>query len=172
MPKNRNPFSEEIASVLTRPLDEIEFSVRTSNCLKENGILVYGELVRTTEGTLRTNSKVTDRVITEIKTVLAKDGYQLGQNISLLLTPEEYMGYKLIVSSTTERHVEALKRSKTSSRQDLSRKEKTSKAETGLDAASFRALAKAISEVVENWPDAEFRNKQLALLREVETLKS
>lgn len=66
---------------LFRDIDQLELSVRTYNCLKNEGIRFIGELVQRTEAELLYTPNFGRRSLSEIKEVLAQIGLSLGQTI-------------------------------------------------------------------------------------------
>ena len=67
---------------LLRKVDELELSVRSANCLKNDNIIYIGDLVQKTEAeTLRTPN-FGRKSLNEIKEVLAQMGLHLGMEIT------------------------------------------------------------------------------------------
>ena len=64
---------------LLAPLDELELTVRSANCLKAERIHYVGDLVQKTEGDLLKTPNLGKKSLTEIKDVLAGQGLSLGQ---------------------------------------------------------------------------------------------
>ncbi|MES2994870.1 MAG: DNA-directed RNA polymerase subunit alpha C-terminal domain-containing protein [Patescibacteria group bacterium] len=64
---------------LDRPLNDLEWSVRTENCLKNENIKTVGDLVRQTEVTLLRIPNFGRKGIQEVKEVLASIGHDLGE---------------------------------------------------------------------------------------------
>ncbi len=63
---------------LMRPIDFLELSVRSSNCLKSMDIFLIGDLVQLSEKDLLKTPNLGKRSLTEIKEVLADKGLFLG----------------------------------------------------------------------------------------------
>jgi DNA-directed RNA polymerase alpha subunit len=65
-----------------RVVDEFDFSVRTSNCLKNDAIIYVGDLVQKTEAELLRTPNFGRSSLNEIKETLAQIGLRLGVEIS------------------------------------------------------------------------------------------
>ena len=77
---------EEAADVyvdpmLLRPVDELELTVRSANCLKAENIIYIGDLVQRTEVELLRTPNLGKKSLTEIKDVLSENGLALGTKI-------------------------------------------------------------------------------------------
>ncbi|MDE0308929.1 MAG: DNA-directed RNA polymerase subunit alpha [Acidiferrobacterales bacterium] len=66
---------------LLKPLDELELTVRSANCLKVEQIHYIGDLVQKTEGELLKTPNLGKKSLTEIKEVLAERNLYLGQKL-------------------------------------------------------------------------------------------
>ncbi|RUQ38890.1 MAG: DNA-directed RNA polymerase subunit alpha [Candidatus Competibacteraceae bacterium] len=66
----------DIDPVLVQPVDDLELTVRSANCLKAENIYYIGDLVQRTEAELLKTPNLGKKSLTEIKDVLAK--YKLG----------------------------------------------------------------------------------------------
>ncbi len=66
---------------LFRPVDELELSVRSSNCLQNAGIKLIGELVQRTEGEMLKTRNFGRKSLKEIRDILAEMDLQLGMKI-------------------------------------------------------------------------------------------
>lgn len=75
------PKSEEIDPVLLRPIDDLELTVRSANCLKAESILYIGDLVQRTEVELLKTPNLGKKSLTEIKDVLASHDLSLGMKL-------------------------------------------------------------------------------------------
>ncbi|MEL6711257.1 MAG: DNA-directed RNA polymerase subunit alpha [Pseudomonadota bacterium] len=64
--------------VLLRPVDDLELTVRSANCLKAEHILLIGDLVQRTEIELLKTPNLGKKSLTEIKDVLASRNLSLG----------------------------------------------------------------------------------------------
>jgi len=72
LPFNRN---------LLRKVDELELSVRSANCLKNDNIVYIGDLVQKTESEMLRTPNFGRKSLNEIKEVLAQMGLSLGMEI-------------------------------------------------------------------------------------------
>ena len=70
-----------IDPILLRPVDDLELTVRSANCLKAENIYYRGDLVQKTENELLKTPNLGKKSLTEIKTVLAERALSLGQRI-------------------------------------------------------------------------------------------
>jgi len=68
----------DIDPVLLRPVDELELTVRSANCLKAENIYYIGDLIQRTEVELLRTPNLGKKSLTEIKDVLASHGLSLG----------------------------------------------------------------------------------------------
>ncbi len=66
---------------LLRPVDELELSVRSANCLKKANIRVIGELVQKTEAEMLKTKNFGRKSLNEIKEILSEMGLTLGMTI-------------------------------------------------------------------------------------------
>lgn len=69
---------EEIDPILLRPVDDLELTVRSANCLKAEDIYYIGDLIQRTEVELLKTPNLGKKSLTEIKDVLASRGLSLG----------------------------------------------------------------------------------------------
>ena len=77
-PESREP---EVDPVLLRPIDDLELTVRSANCLKAESIHYVGDLVQKTEVELLKTPNLGKKSLNEIKEVLAQHGLQLGMRL-------------------------------------------------------------------------------------------
>ncbi|HEY9037139.1 MAG TPA: DNA-directed RNA polymerase subunit alpha [Pseudomonadales bacterium] len=70
--------SEEVDPILLRPVDDLELTVRSANCLKAESIYYIGDLVQRTEVELLKTPNLGKKSLTEIKDILAQHGLSLG----------------------------------------------------------------------------------------------
>ncbi|MCA0402592.1 MAG: DNA-directed RNA polymerase subunit alpha [Proteobacteria bacterium] len=75
--KERNDFDP----VLLRPVDDLELTVRSANCLKAENIYYIGDLVQKTENELLKTPNLGKKSLTEIKDVLASRSLSLGMKL-------------------------------------------------------------------------------------------
>ncbi len=73
--------SQEIDPVLLRPIDDLELTVRSANCLKAESILYIGDLVQRTEVELLKTPNLGKKSLTEIKDVLTQHELSLGMKL-------------------------------------------------------------------------------------------
>jgi len=66
---------------LLRSVDELELSVRSSNCLKNADIRYIGELVQRTEGEMLKTKNFGRKSLNEIKEILVEMGLSLGMKL-------------------------------------------------------------------------------------------
>jgi DNA-directed RNA polymerase subunit alpha len=67
---------------LLRKVDELELSVRSANCLKNDNIVYIGDLVQKTEAEMLRTPNFGRKSLNEIKEVLAQMGLHLGMEVS------------------------------------------------------------------------------------------
>jgi DNA-directed RNA polymerase subunit alpha len=67
--------------LLLRPVDELELTVRSANCLKAENIHYIGDLVQKTEVELLRTPNLGKKSLTEIKEVLESHGLTLGMRL-------------------------------------------------------------------------------------------
>ena len=68
----------QIDPVLLRPVDDLELTVRSANCLKAENIYYIGDLVQRSENELLKTPNLGKKSLTEIKDVLATHSLSLG----------------------------------------------------------------------------------------------
>ncbi len=67
--------------MLLRPVDDLELTVRSANCLKAENIFYIGDLIQRTEFELLKTPNLGKKSLTEIKDVLAQHGLSLGMKL-------------------------------------------------------------------------------------------
>ncbi|MDE0063481.1 MAG: DNA-directed RNA polymerase subunit alpha [Gammaproteobacteria bacterium] len=72
---------DEIDPILIRPVDDLELTVRSANCLKAENIYCIGDLIQRTEVELLKTPNLGKKSLTEIKDVLASRGLSLGMRL-------------------------------------------------------------------------------------------
>ena len=77
----REEEREEIDPILLRPVDDLELTVRSANCLKAENVYYIGDLVQRTEVELLKTPNLGKKSLTEIKDVLASKGLSLGMRL-------------------------------------------------------------------------------------------
>ncbi|MBP1626650.1 MAG: DNA-directed polymerase, alpha subunit [Holophagaceae bacterium] len=73
--------SENVNSMLSKSVEELELSVRANNCLRNANITNIGELVQRTEAELMKTKNFGKKSLQEIKDELARIGLSLGMRI-------------------------------------------------------------------------------------------
>lgn len=76
-PTEELPFNKN----LLKKIDELEFSVRSANCLKNDNIIYVGDLVQKTEGDMLRTPNFGRKSLNEIKEILEKMSLRLGMEI-------------------------------------------------------------------------------------------
>ncbi len=71
----------EIDPILLRPVDDLELTVRSANCLKAENICYIGDLIQRTEVELLKTPNLGKKSLTEIKDILASRGLSLGMRL-------------------------------------------------------------------------------------------
>ncbi|HAZ40874.1 MAG TPA: DNA-directed RNA polymerase subunit alpha [Methylococcaceae bacterium] len=67
--------------LLMRPVDDLELTVRSANCLKAENIFYIGDLILRTENDLLKTPNLGKKSLTEIKDILATKGLSLGMRL-------------------------------------------------------------------------------------------
>jgi DNA-directed RNA polymerase subunit alpha len=73
--------SPPIDPILLRPVDDLELTVRSANCLKAENIYYIGDLIQRTETELLKTPNLGRKSLNEIKEVLASRGLTLGMKL-------------------------------------------------------------------------------------------
>ena len=73
--------SSSFDPILLRPVDELELTVRSANCLKAENIYYIGDLIQRTETELLKTPNLGRKSLNEIKEVLASRGLTLGSRL-------------------------------------------------------------------------------------------
>ncbi|MCG8493818.1 MAG: DNA-directed RNA polymerase subunit alpha, partial [Sneathiellales bacterium] len=76
--ENQEP---EVNRNLLRKVDELELSVRSANCLKNDNIVYIGDLIQKTEAEMLRTPNFGRKSLNEIKEVLAQMGLHLGMEV-------------------------------------------------------------------------------------------
>ncbi|MDP2241079.1 MAG: DNA-directed RNA polymerase subunit alpha [Burkholderiales bacterium] len=71
----------QIDPILLRPVDDLELTVRSANCLKAENIYYIGDLIQRTETELLKTPNLGRKSLNEIKEVLASRGLTLGMKL-------------------------------------------------------------------------------------------
>jgi DNA-directed RNA polymerase subunit alpha len=72
---------QSINPIFLRPVDDLELTVRSANCLKAESIFYIGDLVQRTENDLLKTPNLGKKSLTEIKNVLASHTLSLGTRL-------------------------------------------------------------------------------------------
>jgi len=75
------PKAPQIDPILMRPVDDLELTVRSANCLKAENIYYIGDLIQRTETELLKTPNLGRKSLNEIKEVLASRGLTLGMKL-------------------------------------------------------------------------------------------
>jgi len=75
------PQSPKVDPMLLRPVDDLELTPRSSNCLKAQSIHYVGDLIQNTENDLLRTPNLGRKSLNEIKQVLAEHGLSLGMKL-------------------------------------------------------------------------------------------
>ena len=86
----RSAAEPEIDPILLRPVDDLELTVRSANCLKAESIYYIGDLIQRTEVELLKTPNLGKKSLTEIKDVLASRGLSLGMRLESWPPPGLY----------------------------------------------------------------------------------
>jgi DNA-directed RNA polymerase subunit alpha len=73
--------AQQFDPILLRPVDELELTVRSANCLKAETIYYIGDLIQRTENELLKTPNLGRKSLNEIKEVLASRGLTLGMKL-------------------------------------------------------------------------------------------
>ncbi len=79
--EDTQPAEPEFDPVLLRPVDDLELTVRSANCLKAENIFYIGDLIQRTEVELLKTPNLGKKSLTEIKDILALKSLSLGMRI-------------------------------------------------------------------------------------------
>ncbi len=71
----------EVDPILLRPIEDLELTVRSTNCLKAENIYYVGDLIQRTEVELLKTPNLGKKSLTEIKNVLAANSLSLGMRL-------------------------------------------------------------------------------------------
>jgi DNA-directed RNA polymerase subunit alpha len=75
------PQAPKVDPMLLRPVDDLELTPRSSNCLKAQSIHYIGDLIQYTENDLLRTPNLGRKSLNEIKQVLAEHGLSLGMKL-------------------------------------------------------------------------------------------
>jgi len=81
-PVSNEPMrSPQVDPTLLQPVDDLELTVRSANCLKAENIFYIGDLIQRTETELLKTPNLGRKSLNEIKEVLASKGLTLGMKL-------------------------------------------------------------------------------------------
>lgn len=72
---------QAVNPIFMRPVDDLELTVRSANCLKAESIFYIGDLVQRSENDLLKTPNLGKKSLTEIKNVLSSHGLSLGMRL-------------------------------------------------------------------------------------------
>jgi DNA-directed RNA polymerase subunit alpha len=75
------PKAPQVDPILLRPVDDLELTVRSANCLKAENIYYIGDLIQRSETELLKTPNLGRKSLNEIKEVLASRGLTLGMKL-------------------------------------------------------------------------------------------
>jgi len=75
--------AQQFDPILLRPVDELELTVRSANCLKAENIFYIGDLIQRSENELLKTPNLGRKSLNEIKEVLASRGLTLGMKLEI-----------------------------------------------------------------------------------------
>ncbi len=81
MPAAEESDANQLNRYLLKKVDELELSVRSANCLKNDNIIYIGDLVQKTEAEMLRTPNFGRKSLNEIKEVLSSMGLRLGMDI-------------------------------------------------------------------------------------------
>ena len=81
MPEAAQADTNQLNRYLLKKVDELELSVRSANCLKNDNIIYIGDLVQKTEAEMLRTPNFGRKSLNEIKEVLASMGLHLGMEV-------------------------------------------------------------------------------------------
>jgi DNA-directed RNA polymerase subunit alpha len=76
-----SPSRSRLQPGLLKKVDELELSVRSANCLKNDNIVYIGDLIQKTEAEMLRTPNFGRKSLNEIKEVLAQMGLHLGMEV-------------------------------------------------------------------------------------------
>ena len=88
--QDKSSHEEAVNPIFYRPVDDLELTVRSANCLKAENIFFIGDLVQRAEADLLKTPNLGKKSLTEIKNVLAAHGLGLGTKLEGWRTPSAH----------------------------------------------------------------------------------
>lgn len=86
--KQSKSDSRDINPALLRPIDELELTVRSANCLKAENIYFVGDLVQRSEVELMKTPNLGKKSLNEIKEILEQQGLSLDMKLDSWTSPK------------------------------------------------------------------------------------
>ncbi len=80
-PEDEQPKGQLFDPTLLRPVDDLELTVRSANCLKAESIYYIGDLIQRSENELLKTPNLGRKSLNEIKEILATKGLTLGMKL-------------------------------------------------------------------------------------------
>ena len=90
--QDKQDDEEELNPIFQRPVDDLELTVRSANCLKAENIFFIGDLVQRTESDLLKTPNLGKKSLTEIKNILAAHNLALGTKIDGWMNADDKKG--------------------------------------------------------------------------------
>ena len=81
MKKRNRKLKTQIDPNLLRPVDDLELTVRSANCLKAENVYYIGDLIQRSENELLKTPNLGKKSLTEIKDILGTYGLSLGMKL-------------------------------------------------------------------------------------------
>lgn len=82
------PGKKELSPILFRPIDDLELTVRSANCLKAENVYYIGDLVQRTETELMKTPNLGKKSLNEIKEALKAHDLDLGMKLENWSAPK------------------------------------------------------------------------------------
>ncbi len=86
--EERDEEAERLRELLMRPVDELELSVRSANCLRMANIRTLGDLVQKTEARMLKYRNFGRKSLVELKEIIEEYGLTFGMDVSEYLLPD------------------------------------------------------------------------------------
>jgi DNA-directed RNA polymerase subunit alpha len=83
---------KELSPILFRPIDDLELTVRSANCLKAENVYYIGDLVQRTETELMKTPNLGKKSLNEIKEALKAHDLDLGMKLDNWAAPKSSVG--------------------------------------------------------------------------------
>jgi DNA-directed RNA polymerase subunit alpha len=83
---------KELSPILFRPIDDLELTVRSANCLKAENVYYIGDLVQRSENELMKTPNLGKKSLNEIKEALKAHDLELGMKLENWSAPKSTVG--------------------------------------------------------------------------------